>query len=207
MFSIKPKDERFFNLFTKGTQISNSAAKELRILMDELNNPDKRLAKLTELEHEGDTITHDLLEYTNKMFITPLDREDIFSITKEIDNVTDNIDSTGHRFYMYYIDKPTAEAIDMLDKLVVATEELVSIVGELKTLHKSTILIDKIIHVNTIENEADQIYRKAIRKLFENPTDPFYVTKWKDIYKYIEDSIDSCEKLANEIWGVVMKYA
>jgi uncharacterized protein Yka (UPF0111/DUF47 family) len=68
-------------------------------------------------------------------------------------------------------------------------------------------MIDKIIHVNTIENEADQIYRKAIRKLFENPSDVLHITKWKDIYKYIEDSIDTCEKLANEIRGVVMKYA
>lgn len=207
MFSIKPKDEMFFDLFKKGVQISNSAAKELRKLMDELDNPDKRLANLTGLEHEGDTVTHSLIEYTNKMFITPLDREDIFNITREIDNVTDNIDSTGHRFYMYYIDKPTAEAVDMLDKLVAATEELVNIVSELKTLHKSSTMIDKIIYVNTIENEADQIYRKAIRKLYENPSDVLYVTKWKDIYKYIEDSIDTCEKLANEIRGVVMKYA
>lgn len=207
MFSIKPKDEMFFDLFTKGIQISNSAAKELRALMDELSSPDKRLARLTELEHEGDKVVHSLMEYTNKMFITPLDREDIFNITKEIDNVTDNIDSTGHRFYMYYIDKPTTEAVDVLDRLVVATEELVSIVSELKTLNKSAAMIDRIIHVNTIENEADQIYRKAIRKLFENPSDVIYVTKWKDIYKYIEDSMDSCEKLANEIWGVVMKYA
>lgn len=207
MFSIKPKDEMFFDLFTKGVQISNSAAKELRVLMNELGNPDKRLANLTRLEHEGDTVTHSLIEHTKKMFITPLDREDIFSITKEIDNVTDDIDAAGHRFYMYYIDKPTTEAIGMLDKLVEATEDLVIIVSELKTLHKSTIMNDKIIHVNSIENDADQMYRKAIRKLFDNPSDVLYVTKWKDIYKYIEDSMDSCEKLANEIRGVVMKYA
>ncbi|MDP4088923.1 MAG: DUF47 family protein [Bacillota bacterium] len=207
MFSIKPKDEKFFELFLKGIQVSNSAAKELRALMDELGSPDKRLGNLTRLEHEGDTIAHELMEYTNKMFITPLDREDIFSITREIDNVTDDIDSTGHRFYMYYIDKPTTESLDLLDKLVTATEELVGIISELKSLNKSATLIKKIIHVNTIENEADQIYRKAIRKLFENPTDVLFVTKWNHIYKYIEDSIDSCEKLANEIWGVVMKYA
>lgn len=207
MFSIKPKDEKFFELFTKGIQISSSAAKELRALMDELSSPDKRLANLTKLEHEGDTIAHNLMDYTNKMFITPLDREDIFSITREIDNVTDDIDATGHRFYMYYIDKPTNEAIALLDNLVIATEELVSIVAELKTLHKSSAMIDKIIHVNTIENEADQIYRRAIRSLFENPSDVLFVTKWTHIYKYIEDSIDACEKLANEIWGVVAKYA
>lgn len=206
MFAIKPKDEMFFNLFTEGVKISSSAAKELRKLMDELGNPDKRLSNLTKLEHEGDTVTHKLIEYTNKMFITPLDREDIISITREIDNVTDNIDATGHRFYMYYMDNPTNEAMNMLDKLVAAAEELVGIVSELKNLHKSTTMIDKIIYVNTIENEADQIYRKAVRKLFENPSDVLYITKWKDIYKYIEDSIDSCEKLANEIRGVVMKY-
>lgn len=206
MFSIKPKDNMFFDLFTQGVKISNSAAKELRTLMDELGNPDERLTKLTDLEHEGDKVTHSLIEYTNKMFITPLDREDIITITREIDNVTDNIDATGHRFYMYYMDKPTNEAMNMLDKLVAATKELVDIVSELKNLHKSTTMIDKVIYVNTIENEADQIYRKAVRKLFENPSDVLYITKWKDIYKYIEDSIDSCEKLANQIRGVVMKY-
>lgn len=207
MFNIKPKDELFFDLFVQGAQISHKAAKELRTLMNELDNSSNRIELLTKLENQGDTITHNLIEHTKKMFITPLDREDIFNITKEIDNVTDNIEAAAHRFYMYDINEPTHEAIEMIDKLVAATADLEIIVTELKTLSKSNIMLDKIINVNKIENEADQIYRRAVRKLFQNPEDVLYVIRWKDLYKYIEDSIDSCEKLANDIRGVVMKYA
>jgi predicted phosphate transport protein (TIGR00153 family) len=141
------------------------------------------------------------------MFITPLDREDIFNITKCIDNVTDDIEAVAHRFYMYSVNEPTSEAVAIIDMLIKATEDLVTVVSQLKTLNKSDLMVQKIIEVNRIENEADQIYRKAVKKLFDNPTDVLYTVKWKELYKYIEDAMDSCEKLANEIRGVVMKYA
>lgn len=207
MFNIKPKDDLFFDLFSRGAKIINASALELKALMSELSVPNSRLEKLTKLEHEGDTITHELIEHTKKMFITPLDREDIFNITKEIDNITDNIESTANRFFMYGITEPTPEAIEIIDKLVLASEELITIIHGLKTLNKSDLMVQKIIEINTIENEADLIYRRAIKKLFEDPSNLLYIIKWKDLYKYLEDSVDACEQLANEIRGVVMKYA
>ena len=207
MFNFKPKDNLFFELFSKGAEIFNTSAKELKLLMNELDNPKVRLDKLVKLEHEGDLVTHELIEYTKKMFITPLDREDIFNITKGIDNITDGIESTAHLFYMYNVTSITPEAIELVDKLVAVTTDLVKVISELKHLSKSTLLIEKIIDVNTLENEADLIYRKAMRNLFENPEDLLFVMKWKDLYHHLEDSIDACETLANEIRGVAMKYA
>lgn len=207
MFNFKPKDNVFFELFSKGAEIFNTSAKELKLLMNELDNPKERLEKLVKLEHEGDLVTHELIEYTKKMFITPLDREDIFNITKGIDNVTDGIESTAHLFYMYNVTSPTPEAVELVDKLMAVTSDLVKVISELRSLSKSTILIEKIIDINTIENEADQIYRKAMRTLFEKPEDNLFVVKWKDLYHHLEESIDACETLANEIRGVVMKYA
>ncbi|GCD10665.1 DUF47 family protein [Clostridium tagluense] len=207
MFNFKPKDNVFFELFSKGAEIFNTSAKELKLLINELDNPGVRLDKLTQLEHEGDLVTHELIEYTKKMFITPLDREDIFNITKGIDNITDGIESTAHLVYMYNLTSVTPEAVELIDKLVDVTTELVHVISELKHLSKSTLLVEKIIYVNTLENEADLIYRKAMRNLFENPKDLLSVMKLKDLYHHLEDSIDACEKLANEIRGVVMKYA
>ena len=207
MFNFKPKDNLFYELFTKGAGIFNNSAKELKLLMNELDNPKARLDKLVKLEHEGDLVTHELIEYTKKMFITPLDREDIFNITKGIDNITDGIESTAHLFYMYNVTSATPEAIELVDKLIAVSANLVEVVVELKSLRKSTLLVDKIIEINTIENEADLIYRKAMRKLFENPEDLLFVMKWKNLYHYLENSIDDCETLANEIRGVGMKYA
>ncbi len=207
MFNFKPKDYLFFELFISGSKIINNSANELRLLMDNLTKPEPILEKLTVLEHEGDSITHKLIEHTKKMFITPLDREDIFRITKDIDNVTNKIEAAAHKFYIYSIETPTPEAVEIVDKLVTATEDLITIISELKTMDKSKIMLEKIIKVNVIENEADLIYRKAVKNLFDNSTDVLYVIKWKDLYKYLEDSIDACEKLANEIRGVVMKYA
>lgn len=207
MLNFKPNDNVFFELFSKGASIFNHSAKELKLLMEELDNPKARLAKLVKLEHEGDLVTHELIEYTKKMFITPLDREDIFNITKGIDNVTDSIESTAHLFYMYNVTSSTPEAIELVDKLIAVTSDLVKVIVELKSLRKSTILVKKIIDINTLENEADLIYRKAMRKLFENPQDLLSIMKWKDLYHSLEDSIDACETLANEIRGVGMKYA
>jgi len=207
MFNFKPKDDLFFELFSKGAKIFNNSAKELKLLMKELDNPKARLENLVSLEHEGDIVTHELIEYTKKMFITPLDREDIFNITKGIDNITDSIESTAHLFYMYNVTSATTEAIELVDKLIAVTSELEMVILELKSLRKSTVLVNKIIDINTLENEADLIYRKAIRKLFENPEDLLFVMKWKELYHYLEDSIDACETLANEIRGVGMKYA
>ena len=203
----KSKDNVFFELFSKGADIFNNSAKELDLLMNELDNPHARLDKLVKLEHEGDTITHELIEYTKKMFITPLDREDIFNITKGIDNITDCIESTAHLFYMYNLTSATPESIELIDKLMAVTSDLVVVISELKYLSKSTLITKKIIDVNTLENEADLIYRKAMRTLFENPEDLLFVIKWKNIYHHLEDSIDACETLANEIRGVAMKYA
>lgn len=207
MFNFKPKDDLFFELFISGSKIINSSATELRLLMNNLQNPEEILEKLTALEHEGDSITHKLIEHTKKMFITPLDREDIFRITKDIDNVTNRIEAAAHKFYSYNIDIPTPETVEIIDKIVTATEELIIIISELKTLNKSKIMLEKIIKVNVLENEADLIYRKAVKKLFDNADDVLYVMKWKDLYKYLEDSMDACERLANEVRGVVMKYA
>jgi uncharacterized protein len=207
MFNFKPQDKVFFELFSKGAEIFNNSAKELNLLMNELDNPKVRLDKLVELEHEGDLVTHELIEYTKKMFITPLDREDIFNITKGIDNITDSIESTAHLFYMYNVTSATPEAIELVDKLMAVTSDLVKVISELRSLTKSTILVEKIIDINTLENEADLIYRKAMRKLFENPEDLLSIMQWKDLYHNLEDSIDACETLANEIRGVGMKYA
>lgn len=207
MLNFKPKDKVFFELFSQGIEIAAKSAKEFRKMVDELDNPNDRLVSLSNLEHEGDKVTHKLIEYTKKMFITPLDREDIFNLTKEIDNITDDIESAAQRFFMYNIDMVTPEAIQIIDKLVEATEELVKVVDGLNNLGNSDEMVKGIIDVNTIENESDCIYRNAMRKLFDNPEDILYVIKWKDIYKYLEDSVDACEKLANEIRGVVTKYA
>jgi len=207
MFNFKPKDKVFFELFSKGAQIFNNSANELKLLLNELDNPNERLDRLVSLEHEGDLVTHELIEYTKKMFITPLDREDIFNITKGIDNITDGIESTAHLFYMYNVTSATPEAIELVDKLMAVTSDLVIVVSELGNLSKSTIIVKKIIDVNTLENEADLIYRKAMRKLFENPDDILSVLKWKDLYHHLENTIDACETLANEIRGVGMKYA
>lgn len=207
MLNFKPKDRVFFELFSKGIEITAQSAREFRLMVDGLGNPDEKLKLLANLEHEGDKVTHKLIEYTKKMFITPLDREDIFNLTKEIDNITDNIEAAAQRFYMYNIDKATPESVEIIDKLVEATEELVGVIGGLSNIGKSDKMVEAIIDINTIENESDSIYRKAMKNLFNDPQDILYLIKWKDIYKYLEDSVDSCEKLANEIRGVVAKYA
>jgi hypothetical protein len=143
----------------------------------------------------------------NSSFITPIDREDIYNIAKEMDNIVDTIEEAANSFDLFLITEVRDEAKVMSRLILECIVELKVVVNEMRRMKKSKLLQEKIIEVNRIENEGDVIYRKAIKSLFENETPPLEVVKWKLIFEFLEESIDSCENVANILEGVVMKHA
>lgn len=183
------------------------AAELLKDLIDHYTDVEEKIAAIEKIEHKCDADVHNILKQLNRAFITPIDREDIFVIAKEMDNITDNIESTAHRFKLFNIHTVTPVAMAMSDLIISSTQELNIIFQEFRHMKTSKVLHEKIIEVNRLENQADDVYRDAIQSLFLNETNPIELIKWKELYEYMEKSIDSCEDVANIIEGVVTKNA
>ncbi|SFA87218.1 DUF47 domain-containing protein [Clostridium frigidicarnis] len=207
MFNLNPKEDKFYKMFSDASKNVYDAAILLRKSVDFLENKEIEVKDIERLEHKGDSMVHDIIQELNVCFITPIDREDIYAIAKNMDDILDLIDSTMHRFVMFNVDEATNESKVLCDLIVDATRELVDLMNELKLMNKSNNINQKIISINKIENEGDTFFRDTVAKLFRSETDTLTILKWKEIYQMLEDTIDSCERVANIVEGVVMKHA
>lgn len=209
MVSILPKDQRFFELFEKMTATIVEAARYLESVIEDLEDLEVRLVRLKELEHEGDVITHDTANRLNKTFLTPLDREDLFALTSQLDEVLDWIEEAGQDLGVYRISIPRADARRMAGVIVRASMELDSAVKQLRDHKKNNASIRRhLVEINRLENEGDTIYRQAVSAIFEEDgLSPIQVMKWKEIFDGLENAIDACERAAHVIDGILLKHA
>ena len=207
MFNIKPKEDTFFNIFISTGEITYKASTQLRSFMDDLENAEENLKKIKETEHEGDRNQHLMREELNKTFLTPFDREDIYLMANGMDDIIDLIESSSSRFVMLNVNNITEEAKQLADMIVKCCSELKVIMNELSNIKKYYDMEKHIIEINRLEEEGDKISRAAIKGLFRSDKDVLEVIKWREIYQYLEDTLDSCEHVANIIEGVIMKNA
>ncbi|OOM10627.1 DUF47 domain-containing protein [Clostridium saccharobutylicum] len=208
MFNFKPKEDKFYKMFEESAQNVTEAAVTLRQSLNSLSNKEVEVAKIEELEHKGDRLVGVVVKELNEAFITPIDREDIYSLVKKMDDVLDLINSTMHRFLMFDINESTEEAKQLADMIVECTKHILKLmVGINSVNNKADYIKDKIIIINKIESEADRLFRKTVAELFKNEKNVLEVIKWKEIYQILEDTIDKCEKIANTVEGVVIKNA
>jgi uncharacterized protein len=203
-FRLIPREERFYDDFVAlALQIRHGAG-----LLEEMLTPDRpiwdKADEIKEVEHECDTLTHQIYQRLHKTFVTPLDREDIFGLARSLDDVMDAIDATAAivRLYQITVVRPDARIfcriiIDCTDQVVTA----------LRALEKKTGVAEPAVEINRLENEADRAHQAAVRRLFEEERDPIAIIKWKEILDFLEDAIDRCEDVANVLEGVVLKYA
>jgi uncharacterized protein len=207
MFRMTQREMTFFDVFEEASEISYQSAVILQDLVLHYQDPDAKIKALEEKEHEGDKLVHVMMDRLNKSFITPIDREDLFVISKDLDTITDLVESTAHLFTMFDVHSVKDEAKELVRLIVAATSEVHAVTKEMKNFKKSTTLKDKVIEINRIENEGDRLYRRAVNALFTQEKDPLEVMKWKEVYEYLESALDACEHVANIILGVVVKHA
>jgi predicted phosphate transport protein (TIGR00153 family) len=198
-----PRDEKFYELFLKQVAIISEAS---RLLLDGVRVGNSRMAtiatEIAVLEHRGDEVIHEIFKRLNQTFITPLDPEDIHNLSSALDNVTDGIEETAHRVVAYHID-PIPPNIIALAEIVARCAKTLQTAFE--ALQKGTPLIDHSIEINRLENEADLIGRGAVADLFNKETDPIRLIKLKEVYDFFENTIDSCEDVADVLQNVVVK--
>lgn len=207
MFNLNPKEDKFYKMFNEAAQNVEEGAKVLRRSLDSLSNIELEVSKIEELEHNGDRLVNIMVKELNESFITPFDREDIYLLSKRLDDVLDLINSTVHRFVMFNITESTEAAKFLADMIVTCTKHVSELMGELHLIGSKNHIDEKIITINQIESGADRLFRKTVGELFRNEKDPIEIIKWKEIYQILENTIDKCEKIANIVEGVVIKNA
>lgn len=199
------KDSKFFYLFETAAANVANAAQALHNLTCDPTNKETKIKELEKLEHRGDELTHDIIAELHKAFITPIDREDIFLIAKETDNIIDNIEATAHRFSMFNITKTTEDAQKMAGLIVASAQKLAEIMHDLRKIKKIAIDNQLVVEINRLENEGDQIYRNAVKDLYSGNFDPLTVIKWREILDHLENTLDALEDVANIVEGIAMK--
>jgi predicted phosphate transport protein (TIGR00153 family) len=204
---LLPRDEDFFSLFERHAALTVDGAKQFAKLAAGGENVKAMAARIKEIEHETDVITHACVERLHTTFITPIDRDDIHRLITRMDDVMDYVESGSERIALYDLREMTPEVKALANVLVRATETVAIAVSGLRNLGKTQHILDACIEVNRLENEGDEILRNAVATLFREATDPLLVMKWKEVYEALESATDSCEDVANIIEGVVLEHA
>jgi predicted phosphate transport protein (TIGR00153 family) len=201
--SLVPKEQDYFRLFSDLAANLDEAAQLLVKFMDHYDDAKSIGAAILEREHVGDKILHDIVQRLNKSFITPIDREDIYDLVATMDEVLDNIEEATDAMVLYRVAAPTDFARRQAKVIAEAAAVLHQIIDDLE---KRTDLMERVISVNSLENEGDRIVRDAIAALFDDDMDARDIIKWKDIYEVLESAIDECEHVANVIESIVLKH-
>jgi len=202
-----PKEENFFNYFE---ELANKIEEGGQFFLEMTKNrdySDVKVARLKEMEHEADGITHKTYERMHKTFLTPIDREDIYALVNKMDSIMDVIEATAIRIHMYKVKKPNDEIIKQAEILFQAIKKIKGIVHGLRDMKNSKMILDGCVEINTLENAGDVVLRTIITNLFIKEQDAIELIKWKEIFERIEEAIDVCEDVSNIIEGIVLKHA
>jgi predicted phosphate transport protein (TIGR00153 family) len=202
-FSLIPRDEQFFTLFNQMADEIRAAA----LLLEEMlatDPPDGTKADLIkDAEHRCDALTHDTIQRLHRTFVTPFDREDLYSLASSLDNVMDSIDHVAALIRLYRIETVRPGARELARTVSQACDRLHA---ALDALAAKTPVQPHAVEINRLENEADRAYQVALQQLFDHETDPVTIIKWKELFDVLEEVTDACEDVANVIEAVVVKH-
>ena len=175
-------------------------------LLDEMmhNWPEEReLAReILKAEQEGDRVTHEIIKRLNSTFVTPIDREDIYGLATQLDDIVDYIEEVADFLGLYRIEAPMEQAQELAAILSQASRAVAGAIPRLRSfrdIHHYTV------EINRLENDGDRVVRQALASLFERGIDPMMVIRWKDIFERLEDAIDSTETAVNIMAGIIIK--
>lgn len=203
------KENKFFDLFDQSAEnlvlISSKFSEMLRE-----NDPQKvknYVLEIEDLEHVGDKITHTLFNELNRTFITPLDREDINDLASSIDNIVDNIHGSAKRITIYKVEVISEEMQKLGELIKEAAIHVRTAVNGMRNMKNTEAITEACIKINSIENQADDIFDNAIGKLFHTETDAIQLIKYKEVLSTMETATDMCEDASDTIRGILIKYA
>ena len=200
--SLLPRDRTFFDLFIEAGENTVKASRLLDQMMATWPDSGDLPKQVIDAEHEGDRITHDIIQRLNSTFVTPIDREDIYGLATQMDDIVDYTEEAADFLGLYKIEAPMSQAQELTKVLVAACEQLAAGLEHLPDFKD----LDKYwIEIHRLENDGDRISRDAVASLFSNGIDPMVVIRWKDMFAVLENAIDATETAAQILEGIVIK--
>ena len=202
MFRLIPREEKFYADFQALADELKTGAR----LLEEMLAPERpiwgKAEEIKEVEHKCDFLTHEIIQRLNRTFVTPLDREDIHTLARSLDDVMDAIDAAATLIRLYRLETVRAGMRELAAIVTACANQLR--LG-LDALELKRGVITHAIEINRLENEADRTHQEAVSRLFEEEHNPLAVMKWKEALDFLEEATDRCEDVANVLEGVVVK--
>jgi uncharacterized protein len=201
---LRGTDSEFFDLFERAGANIVRAAELLDEMLASYPESADLAGEIRGAEHAGDHITHEVIQRLNQTFVTPIDREDILHLTSALDDIVDYIEEVADYLGLYKIEAPMSQAQRLAGVLREATRQIAAALPRIRGFKD---ISDQMVEIHRLENEGDRIVREAIASLFETGIDPMVVIRWKDIFERLENAIDSTERAAFILEGIVIKNA
>lgn len=203
-FSLLPREDDYFAFFSQMTEQIALAANALVVMLnDDPKNFAVHIKNIKEFEHICDEINHKITLKLNKSFITPFDREDIYTLAVGLDDICDFIDAAARAVVMYHIREANQYSQQFARVIQSQANEIHSAVSMLK---KPNGMSQHLVEIHRLENEGDEIYFRAVSELFQDEKDALQLVKWKELYEILENGIDRCESVGNIIESIILKH-
>lgn len=206
-FLITPKDTKFYDLFEQSTANLVTAAEKLVDLFNNYEDVEAKARQLKDLEHQGDTITHEIIRRVNLTFVTPIDREDIVLLAHTMDSIMDFMEAAGRTAFLYRITQPTERVRQLASIIAKVVYVLNDVLPCLRHRDQFKRILEQCVEMNRLENEADDVHHAAMAELFDSGKDATEIIKWRELYQHMEDATDRGEDVADVLEGIVLKYA
>ncbi|MGH3002927.1 MAG: DUF47 domain-containing protein [Gaiellaceae bacterium] len=199
---LMPQKREFFDLFTQASSNAREIARALVDLLDDWPDDREKLRDIRELEHEGDRLTHEVINLLNRTFVTPFDRDDMYRLASVIDDVCDHVDEAADNIDAYEVRGVPAKARQQAEVIYRAASRLHEAVERLEGFKDSQ---RQLAALRELEDEGDRLSREAIAELFGSGADPLTIIRWKDIHEQLEEAVDACENAADVLEAILVK--
>jgi predicted phosphate transport protein (TIGR00153 family) len=202
------QDPVFYDLLEAQAEAAHKTAQAFHSLTQDFGQAGKIAETVKRLENDADNLTHELVNKADAKFITPLDKGDMHGLSQALDNITDTLEAAVSRILLYQITEARPDLAPMTERLVQITQATREGVNYLRHMKDHKTLAPILVRIHNLENENDQLYRQALGTLLNKAgADPILVIKWKEIYDRIEIVADECERVADILESLVVKYA
>lgn len=204
------KEKNKYNYFDEFIKTSDYILESVRILKETINNFNQDILKknieiVHKLENDADNTLHTMRNYLIKDFLPPIDREDIIFIGHNLDDIEDYIDEVLINLNILNITELRNEIFEFVDLLLECSISVKEALMEFKNFKNIDVIKERVININKLEDKGDRIFEKSMKNLYEQENNSLEIIKWTSMFKCLENTIDSCENIANSIEDVIMK--
>jgi predicted phosphate transport protein (TIGR00153 family) len=200
---LTPQKREFFGLYTRA---SANAVEISRLLVQLLERfPDDGSALIEQIksrEHEGDRLTHEVVDLLNRTFVTPFDRDDMYRLAGALDDICDHIDEAADNLGVYGVERVPAKAQAQAEVILRASTKLDEAINRLEGFRDSSQQLDAL---RELEDEGDALVRDAVAELFSSTDDAKVIIRWKDIHERLEEAVDALENAADVLEAILVK--